>query len=119
MSTTRFIRTNPVGLLNLEIKRSAYNAFAFDVYGEDEITPFDMTAYSGAKLEVKRIGNEPTAVIELTTEDAEITLMDGSVLLEFSELKSTIEARPYNFNFFVTDNGNEIVFISGIFKVNL
>ena len=113
----RFTRSNPIGLLNLEIKRSTYNAIAFDVYENDEITPFDMTAYSGARLSVRANGNETSPAIEISTDDSEITLLDGSVLLEFPANKTGVSPRPYNYDFYVTDNGNESVFLTGVIKV--
>ena len=113
----RFTRSNPIGLLNLEIKRSTYNAIAFDVYENDEVTPFDMTAYSGARLSVRANGNETSPAIEISTTDSEITLLDGSVLLEFPSNKTGVSPRPYNYDLFVTDNGNEVCFLSGVFKV--
>ena len=110
----RFTRSNPIGLLNLEIKRSTYNAIAFDVYENDEITPFDMTAYSGARLSVRANGNETSPAIEISTTDSEITLLDGSVLLEFPANKTGVSPRPYNYDLFVTDNGNEVCFTTPV-----
>ena len=111
MADTRFIRTSPIGLLNIEAKRKTYNSFGFDVFAEDGETPFDMTVYTGARLSVKANGNETASLIQLTSDAGEITLLDGSVLLTFPASKMNVVARPYNYDFYVTDGGNEIVFL--------
>ena len=118
MADKRFIRTSPIGLLNLEISKGTYNSIGFDVLQEDLITPFDMRDYTSARLSVRPNGLETTALIEISTSDGAIQLLDGSVLLQFSASKSNVQARPYSYDFYVTDAGNEIVFLSGIFKVN-
>ena len=117
MADTRFIRTSPIGLLNIELKKNAFTAFGFDVFSEDGETPFDMTTYTDARLSVRANGNETTPILELTADAEEITLLDGSVLLNFSAIKTNIQARPYNYDLYVTDGGNEIVFLTGVFKI--
>lgn len=118
MADKRFIRTSPVGLLNLEISKGNYNSIGFDVLEPDLITPFDMRVYSAARLSVRANGQETTAAIEISSSDGAVQLLDGSVLLQFSAVKSDVQARPYSYDFYVTDAGNEVLFLSGVFKVN-